>query len=125
MSACVVWIDSEHAKIFSISTSGVEKKMMKHHSVNPIGAHHDNHKHNAEEKFFHDVALAIGHVEELLIFGAGMAKLHFKSHLDKHHHQQLAKHVVGVETLDNLTDNQILEASRKFFVKFNKFHSSI
>jgi stalled ribosome rescue protein Dom34 len=125
MSACVVWIDSENAKIFKITEAGIEKKELSGHTVNPIGAHHDNHKHNAEEHFFHDVAAAIGTVEELLVFGAGVAKNHFKTHLEKHHHQQLAKNLVGVEPLDHLTDNQILEASRQFFKKYNAFNSSI
>ncbi len=125
MSACVIWMDSEHAKLFKISATGIEKKTLKHHAINPIGAHHDSHKHNAEEHFFHEVATAVGSVEELLVFGAGMAKNHFKNHLEKHHHQQLAKHLVGVETLDQLTDNQILEAARKFFKKYNMYNSSI
>lgn len=125
MSACVIWIDSEHAKIFKISATGVQKKELKHHTVNPIGAHHDNHKHNAEEHFFHEVATEIGQVEELLVFGAGVAKAHFKTHLEKHNHSQLSKSLVGVEALDHLTDNQILEASRKFFKKYNTFNSSI
>ena len=125
MSACVIWLDSEHAKIFKISPAGVEKKMLKHHSVHPIGSHHDAHKHNSEEKFFHDIAGSLGSVDELLVFGAGMAKNHFKTHLEKHFHEKLAKHLVGVEALDDLTDNQILEASRKFFKKFNTFNSAI
>ncbi len=125
MSACVVWIDSEHAKIFNISAEGIVKKTMHHHEVNPIGAHHDSHKHNAEEHFFHQVATAIGSVEELLVFGAGMAKTHFKTHLEKHHHDQLAKHIIGVEPLDHLTDNQILEAARRFFKKYNTYNSTI
>ena len=118
MSACVVWMDSEHAKIFKISANGIEKKSLKHHETHPIGAHHDNHKHNAEERFFHEVAQAVGSPEELLVFGAGMAKTHFHSHLKNHHHANLEKSLVGVEALDQLTDNQILEAARKFFKKF-------
>jgi stalled ribosome rescue protein Dom34 len=126
MSACIVWIDSEHAKIFNIAPSGVEKKQLKLHAPgNPVGAHHDNHKHNAEEHFFHQVATALGHPEELLIFGAGMAKTHFKTHLEKHKHAPLIKSLVGVESLDHLTDNQILEAGRKFFKKFNTYNSTI
>lgn len=125
MSACVIWMDSEHAKIFKISVDGIDKKMMRQHSTDPSGAHHDSHKHNAEEHFFHEVATAVGNVEELLVFGAGMAKNHFKTHLEKHHHGQLAKHLVGVETLDNLTDNQVLEAARKFFKKFNTYNSTL
>ena len=125
MSACVIWMDSEHAKIFKISTSGIEKKTLKHHSVNPHDSHHDSHKHTTEERFFHDIATTVGPVEELLVFGAGLAKTHFKTHLEKHHHAALAKHLVGVETLDLMTDNQILEAGRKFFKKYNTYNSSI
>ena len=125
MSACVIWMDSEHARIFKISASGIEKKILKNHTVHPIGAHHDHHKHNAEERFLHDVAAAAGNVEELLVFGSGMAKNHFKTHIEKHFHSQLAKHLVGVESLEDLTDNQVLEAARKFFKKFNTYNSTI
>ena len=125
MSACVIWMDSEHAKIFKISSTGVQKISLKHHESHPIGARHDNHKHNSEEHFFHEVTKAVGEVEELLVFGAGMAKSHFKSHLENHHHANLAKHLVGVEPLDNLSDNQILESARKFFKKYNTYNSVI
>lgn len=125
MSACVVWLDSEHARIFKITNQGVKKTSLEHHENHPIGAHHDNHVLNAREKFYHNVAKEIGKVEELLIFGAGMAKMHFKSHLEKHHHSDLVQQLVGVETLDNLTDNQVLEAARKYFKKFNLYNSSI
>jgi stalled ribosome rescue protein Dom34 len=125
MSACVVWIDSEHAKIFNITASGVEKKTLKQHTAHPIGARHDAHKHNSEEHFFHEVATAVGQPEELLVFGAGMAKSHFKTHLEKHHHNNLVKHLIAVETLDSVSDNQVLEAARKFFKKFNTYNSEI
>ncbi len=125
MSACVVWIDSEHAKIFKLNVSGVEKKTLHLNEATVKGAHHDNHKKNAEEKFFHDVANEIGAVEELLIFGSGLAKNHFKTHLEKHHHDSLSKHLVGVEPLDHLTDNQILEAGRKYFKKFNTYNITL
>ncbi|MEK6628749.1 MAG: hypothetical protein AABY53_08995 [Bdellovibrionota bacterium] len=125
MSACVLWIDSEHAKVFKISATGIVKKQLSHHSVNPIGSRHDQHKINAENNFFHEVALSIGLTEELLILGAGLAKNHFKNHLESHHHQELHKHIVGMEALDSVSDNQILEFSRKFFKKYNTYNSAI
>lgn len=124
MSACVVWIDSENAKIFKLSPDGTIKNHIHSHTTHPIGRKHDAHKHNSEEHFFHEVAQSIGQVEELLVFGAGPAKNHFKNHLEKHHHL-ISKHLVGVEPLDHLSDNQILEASRRFFKKYNTFNSSI
>lgn len=127
MSACIIWLDSEHAKIFKISAAGVEKKSLKQTgSAHPVSsAHFDAHKNEAIEHFFHQIAGEVGSVEELLIFGSGVAKSHFKSHLEKHHHKQLAQHIVGVETLENLTDNQILEAGRKFFKKYDAYQSTV
>lgn len=125
MSACVVWIDSQNAKVFSISPKGIQHKSLKMHGAEHSGGHHDAHKKNSEEHFFHEVASAVGSVEELLVFGPGVAKNHFKSHLEKHHHAQLAKHLVGCESLEQLSDNQILEAARKFFKKYNTYHVSI
>jgi len=124
MSACIVWIDSEHAKLFKISPEGVEKQELKSHAPNS-SSHQNNFKAEHEKKFFHQVASTIGKVEELLIFGAGTAKTHFKHHLETHHHADLAKHVVGLETLDHVTDNQILEAGRKFFKKYNTYHTTL
>ena len=121
MSACVLWIDSEHAKIFKISIDGIVKKLLSQHSVHPSGARHDQHKINSENKFFHEIAVSINSTEELLILGAGLAKNHFKNHLEAHH-QELHKHIVGFETLDSVSDNQILEFSRQFFKKFNTFN---
>ncbi len=89
MSACVVWMDSENAQIFQISNLGVVKKTVHSHTDNPIGAHYENHKKNNAEHFFHKVAMSIEPVEELLIFGAGVAKNHFKTHLEVHHHKDL------------------------------------
>ncbi len=125
MSACVVWIDSENATVFHLSeTVGAQKKHVYSHTDNPIGAHHDNHKKNNAEHFFHKVALSIEQpIDELLIFGSGLAKNHFKTHLDKHHHHDLFQKLVGVEPLDHLTDNQILQASRVYFKKFNRYHN--
>ena len=117
MSACILWIDSENAKIFNIQASGIEINTKKLQHIETKDAHHDSHKNNSEEHFFHEVANAIGKPEEFLVFGAGLAKTHFKTHLEKHHHPALLKSLVGVESLDQVSDNQILEAGRKFFKK--------
>ena len=125
MSACILWIDSEHANLFQISSEKVSKKSLKLKEKKHSNSHQDQHKHEAEEHFFHEIAETIGSIEELLIFGPGLAKNRFKTHLEKHHHQPLLKSVVGVEPLDHLTDNQILEAGRKFFKKYNLYNSKI
>ena len=126
MFACVVWMDSEHAKLFKISGTGdIQKKELKLHGMKHSNSHQDAHRQHSEEHFFHEIAKEIGSVAELVVFGAGPAKGHFKTHLEKHHHNELGKHLIGVETLDRVTDNQILEAARKYFKKYNTFNSSI
>ncbi len=121
MSSCVIWIDSKHAKIFKLSPEGIVKKELSHHEVPPIGKSHDNYINNAEEHFFHEVTQSLGQPDELLVYGAGVAKLHFRNHLEKHNHKKLFEALVGVETLDSVTDNQILAASRAFFKKHHGY----
>ena len=122
MSSCILWIDSKNAKIFKLTPEGVVKKELSHHEIAPIGKTHDQYLKNAEKLFFHEVALSIGSPDELIVFGAGLAKTHFKNHLETHQHSDILKVLVGVETLDSVSDNQILEASRKFFKKFHDFN---
>lgn len=122
MSSVVVWIDSEHAKVFNLTPTGMQKKDVKKHSHKHSNSHQSTHKNEEEDHFFHEVAQALGKVEELLIVGPGMAKTHFKSHLEKHHHNELAKAVVGVEATDkHLTENEVLAQARKFFKKAHLF----
>lgn len=121
MAACVVWMDSHQADVFHIKPEGVQKKHMKLSHHPKAGGHQEGHDKKEEETFFQDLAKEIGVVEELLIFGAGMAKNHFKSHLERHNQKDLLNKIVGVESLDHLTENQILEASRKYFKKVHVF----
>jgi stalled ribosome rescue protein Dom34 len=113
MSAHVVWIDSQEAKVFSLKPGKVDTQVLKaHHSD---GSHSKENKESHENKFFHGVAKVLGGATEVLIVGPGDAKTHFKRHIDTHHHAELAKHIVGVEPMDHPTDNQILAHARKFF----------
>ena len=71
MSACILWIDSEHAHLFQINSEVVSKKSLKLKTKMHSNSHQDGHAHEAEEHFFHEVASAVGTVEELLVFGPG------------------------------------------------------
>lgn len=121
MAASVVWMDTEHAKVFKISADTVDKKEVKLHGKSHSNNNQEAHKDHQEQIFFKEVCTTVGNVEELLVFGPGMAKTHFRTFLEKNHKNDLYKHLVGVESLDSMTDNQILEASRKFFKKFHQF----
>jgi stalled ribosome rescue protein Dom34 len=126
MADYVVWLDSEKAQIYSLTTSGVkkshfEKSGMDHHT-------HNKRDHSSDsnlEHFFRDLAIQLKDVEHLLILGPGLAKNHFKTHLETHHTAGLAKKIVGIENSDHPTDNQILAKARKFYTTYNLFNEPI
>lgn len=124
MTNCAVWLDSEKAYVFNLKSSGVEKshlemKVRDHHTHNKK----DHHEDPAPEHFFHELAQKLAHANEILILGPGVAKTHFKSHLEVHHPTGLDKKVVGVESCDHPTDNQIVAYSKRFFKAHNLFEA--
>jgi len=122
MSAVVVYLDHEHAKVFRLTPGKVDSQEFRSHEHHghrePQGKH--GHSHAGSEKFFHELATKVSDASELLIVGHGLAKEHFKHHLDSHH-AALSTKVVGVETVDHPTDNQVLAKARLFFKQHDLF----
>jgi stalled ribosome rescue protein Dom34 len=122
----VIWLDSGIAEIFALKVSGIEKSHLKktgvdHHTRNKKDSHGDPDL----EHFFRDLAIKVGDAKELLIMGPGLAKNHFKTHLETHHANGLAKKIVGMEVCDHPTENQILAIARKFFKTYDLFNNPI
>ncbi len=117
MSAAVIWLDHDSASIYRLSPGNLGKEQVKRHSS------HDTkeHKKAEEEKYFHELANRIANVKEILVMGPGTAKQEFVHHLENHHHESISKRIVGVETVDHPTENQILERARTFFKKFDLY----
>ena len=115
MSALVIWIDREHAKLFQFSEEKMERKNLKSH-------HTDHHTHpfdqldikRQEHEFHSEIATHLNDCERILIVGPGVAKNHFQNFLTEHF-PALARKVAGCETLDHPTDPQIAALARKFF----------
>ena len=126
MNDYVIWMDSEHAQIFALKTSGIEKSHLKsatgdHHTQNKKDQHGDSN----QEHYFKDLAVRLKDADQLLILGPGLAKNHFKTHLEAHHTNHLAKKIIGMENSDHPTDNQILAEGRKFFKDYDLFNNPI
>jgi stalled ribosome rescue protein Dom34 len=116
MANFVVFIDQEHAKIFELHPSRVEEKSMARHEIrHHTGNEKDNNNRKNPEKFFRLVAERLGDAHEILLIGPGLAKTHFREHLDTHHLKDIGKKVVGLETVDHPTDGQIVALAKKFF----------
>ena len=114
MSATIVWIDTQHAKIFGLEGQQVELHALhrhepEHHTSHTVDAAHDS------SHFYHQVAGRLQGASQILILGPGVAKDQFHHHLQQHHHAGLADKVVGVETADHPTDPQLVAYGRKYF----------
>jgi len=111
----VVWMDSQRAECYTLHPNGTfeHRHVVKHDFDHHTHSHRDD-KH-PPEKFFKDLSQSLHGVEELVLMGPGVPKEQFKRWLDQHHKNDLAKHVVGVETVDHPTEPQIkAEAIRTF-----------
>lgn len=123
MSHYLIWIDHEHSKIFRFTSKGKDEHTIKnhHHSTNHQ-SHVDQAKKNDNQKFYHQIADQVKDATELLIVGPGMARTEFKTHLEDHHHDLLAKKIIGVEPMDKATDGEILNMAKKYYHKYNLFN---
>ncbi len=119
----VVWLDHAEAKVFQFNPSAVEAKVIHaaaagghlHHKAGVIGAG----KAHGDPAFFASVEQALSGVGEVLVLGPGTAKQEFVHHAEKHA-KPLAKKIAAVETVDHLTDNQIVAHARAYFERTDR-----
>lgn len=114
----VIWIDHHEAHVQGFTQEQSDRVVIKTHGE-PRKLHRrsgtlGSGKAPEDHEFFERVAQAFADVREVLVVGPAQAKLEFVKYLE-HHHPQLAKKIIGVETVDHPTDGQMLEHARRFF----------
>ncbi len=126
-SAAGLWIDHRKAVIVMITDQGEETKritsnMEKHvrfsgGTISEEGGAEDQRDREFTGHltvYYDEVISCIRNVESILIFGPGEAKGELEKRLvDK----GLGKHIVGIETVDKMTDRQIAAKVRQHFEK--------
>jgi len=120
MKTYIIWIEMDLAKIFKISDNERSRQILRRHEIK----HHTNRdpeNHKDCEKFFHEIAEAVADASEVLLVGPGLTKEHFRAHLERHHHDTLADKIVGIATMDIVSDAKLLAYSREFFRKYDIF----
>jgi stalled ribosome rescue protein Dom34 len=120
-----LWIDHKKAVIFSLSDEGAEIKRisseLKKQVRFPGGAQEESAEVQKDRRYtghlnnyYDEVISFIRNAESILIFGPGEAKNELKNKLGK---EKLHENIVGMETVDKMTDNQIVAKVRHRFLK--------
>jgi len=120
-----LWIDHKKVVIFSLSDEGAEIKRisseMEKHVRFSGGAQEESGEDQRDKRFtghlnkyYDEVISYIRNAESILIFGPGEAKRELKERLEI---EKLHGNIVGIETVDKMTDNQIVAKVRQRFLK--------
>lgn len=124
-----LWIDHKEAVIVFTATSadsaeetkrmesGIEKHVRYSGRAASEGVAEDqrDRKHATElDQYYDDVIAQLKDATSILIFGPGEAKGEFKKRLE---HKGADERIVGVETTDKMTDNQIAAKVREHYAK--------
>jgi stalled ribosome rescue protein Dom34 len=119
-----LWIDHKKAVIFSLSDEGAEIKRISSELEKDVRFSGGVQKESAEKhkdrrltghlnNYYDEVLSYIRNADSILIFGPGEAKRELKKRLEN---MNLHKRIVGFETVDKMTDNQIVAKVRQRFI---------
>jgi len=119
-----LWIDHKKAVIFRLADEGAELKRISSELTKNIRFSGGAQEESAEDqrdnrftchlnKYYDEVISYIRNAESILIFGPGEAKSELKKRLES---KNLIGNIVGFETVDKMTDNQIVAKVRQRFL---------
>ena len=120
-----IWIDHRKAVIVSVTDKGEETSLIRsgmEKHVRYSGAAQEDSAEDQRDtrftghlnKYYDHVISCIRDAESILIFGPGEAKGEIEKRLEN---EALGGRVVGVETVDKMTDRQIAARVRQQFSK--------
>ncbi len=120
-----VWIDHRKAVIATIEgkTAGIRQvtSQMEKHVRYSGAAQQDSAEDQRDRRFtghlnqyYDEVIACIRGADSILILGPGEAKVELGERLRK---EALSGHIVGIETVDKMTDRQIAARVRQRFLK--------
>jgi len=128
-----LWIDHRKAIIVAVTDKGEEtgliiskvEKQLRRSGDSPLKGSYEPSQVPASDRrqkaftghlnIYYDAVIAsIRDAASILIFGPGDAKGELKKRLKRNN---LGERIVGIETVDKMTDRQIAEKVRKYFQK--------
>ncbi|MBP6013387.1 MAG: hypothetical protein KBA31_14275 [Alphaproteobacteria bacterium] len=112
----VLWIDHHNAKIQQFNGTDVKAQTVKDHT-------HYTRQHGSDvravHEFFGEVCDALAGVKEILVTGSRQSQADFRHDVEKHR-AALVPCIAGWETVDHLSDGQLVALGRKFFDKVDR-----
>jgi stalled ribosome rescue protein Dom34 len=112
----VVWIDHQNAQILQFDPEHVQASKIKVHS-------HQTRQHGSdvrsEHEYFGAVCDALVGIHEVLVTGSHQAQADLRHYVEKHR-AQLARQIVGYETVDHPSENQLVALARQYFLKHDR-----
>ena len=112
----VVHIDHHSAQVLQFDAEHVHSQKLKAHT-------HHTRQHGSgvrtEHEYFGQVCDALADIQEVLVAGPHTAQADFKHYVDKHR-VEMARHIVGYETVDHPTENQLVALARQYFLKYDR-----
>lgn len=114
----VVWIDHHEARVIQFSPDQADEVVV--HPADPprhlhgkAGSPSGTHITD-EPEFYKGVAGSLATAKAILVAGPSTAKTEFIKYLHKHAPAVLA-HVTHIETMDKVTDKELLAEGRRYF----------
>ena len=124
----IVWIDHHEARIIHFNADAADEERVrpadppKHLHVK-AGSASGTHVTD-EPRFYRDVVDALADTREVLVTGPSTAKADFAKYAHKHA-PALMERMAGIETLDRVTDNQLLAEGRRFFLNADRMRPQL
>lgn len=128
-SHCILWIDHEKAKLMfvdkgepisiAISSPHAHAQGNIHHKAGVLGSG----KSALDGEFVRQIERHLLNCREFIVVGPGTAKLEFIRHVHRHA-SVLDDRLVGVETLDHVSDGQLADFARAYFRRYDRLHAS-
>jgi len=128
-----LWIDHKKAIIVAVTDKGEEiglivskvEKQLQRSGDSPLKGRYESYKVPADDRrqrmftihlniYYEAVIACLRDAESILLFGPGEAKGELKKRLEK---KKLGGRIVGVETVDKMSDRQIAAKVRQYFAE--------
>lgn len=107
----VAWIDHHTAQVLQFDATRVFEQQVKAHT-------HYTRQHGSqvrsEHAFFGEVCDAMEGIAEVLVAGTHTAQADFRHYVEKHR-PEVARRIVGWETVGHLSANEIVALARRHF----------